>query len=428
MEGRREYHLVHIISNGEYTAPLLATQVFDRAQAQAEIEGYNSPLSVSVWIIEPMSHVFDQQCRRYLRSLRKRCPGVSIKLIGGLSRLKNWPSITWLSLERKKLGPQPVVYHCRGESSFLWGNKLAKKFSDDATVLDIRGFWPLERLAPDNVFDVDKLTTRHHQQFDTDVANLRYAISQSNMVTTVGESLKEYLVKEHNAPAETYVIPCCVAGTIDDKERIEIRDQLNLKEKKAVLYLGGAQKYQHLEDLVLPFVKSIFSQRDNYVAVFITQDIEALKKLVTDFNLPGDSVRIIRVPQSEVSKYLSAMDAGLLLRAPSFLNTFSQPVKLGEYLSAGLPVIVERGTGNVERMLTPGDIGFATNLAGKAGTAFDNEVKKAIEWMESGSEQRRNKAKQFVEANYTWAAHIPNERDMYANALNLVSVDRIKVA
>jgi glycosyltransferase involved in cell wall biosynthesis len=323
----------------------------------------------------------------------------------------------WLGSERRRLGKNPVVYHCRGEATFSWGEKIAAKRAGDSIVVDIRGFWPIERLASQGVFSPDAIGDTQQAVFDTDVESLRYAISHGNMVTTVSAPLKDYLVQNYNAPDNTSIIPCCVNNVINDSQRDKVRQQLALSDKKAILYLGGTQKYQHLDDLVFPFFQSALAQSENCVAVFITQNMSAIQQLIEKFRLPAGRVRLISVPQQEVGRYLSAMDAGLLLRAPSFLNAFSQPVKLGEYLSAGLPVVVEKGTGSVQEMLAPYDIAFAVNIHNRSTTDLDAEVSKTLNWIGASNSSRREAARGFVEQHYTWKAYVQHERKMYMDSL-----------
>lgn len=412
-----QYHLVHIVTSGEYKTPLIATQLFDRAQVQATLQGADKPLSVSVWIIEPMREILEEKNKAHVNTLRKRCSDINISFIGGIGRLGNWPIMPWLTGLRKKMGTNPVVYHCRGESSLEWALKVKNKYPQDRTVLDIRGFWPLERLSIKDIYDDTALTTEDAAMYEADKEKLKSSVREADSVTTVSVPLGEYLVKNFGAPADTLIVPCCVNDTIPGDKREAIRTQLNLQGKHAILYLGGTQKYQHLEDLVFPFLQSALKQDDDIVAVFITQNKEKMGKLVEQFQLPADRIRLLSAPQNEVGDYLTAMDAGLLLRAPSPLNDFAQPVKLGEYLGAGLPVIVEKGTGKVAALLSPYDIGFEVALTSASAETFDSEVVKALQWVKTGGVKRSQAARQYVEKFYTWKVNIPNERIMYAKSL-----------
>jgi len=152
--------------------------------------------------------------------------------------------------------------------------------------------------------------------------------------------------------------------------------------------------------------------------VFITQNKDKLMQLLTKFSLDMDRVRVISVPQNEVADYLTGMDMGLLLRLPSKQNNFSQPVKFGEYLAAGVPVVLEQGTGDMAELLKKRGIGCVVKLADKQKQAdFDSEVKGALEWLKENSGTVRSNTRKFVEECYTWEANVPVERNMYVKAL-----------
>lgn len=414
------YHVVHIVTNGEYKTPLVASQVFDRAQAQATIQGKDKPASVSVWIMAPMRDVYNKDARKIVHALRKRCPDVKIEMAGGIGKLKNWPAIPTIKRFRQKLKSK-TVYHCRGESSFQWGYHLKKFFPQDAVIIDIRGYWPLERLINADITDEAQMSPAQERVYETDVKRLQYAVQNSNGLFTVSEPLRRYLIDHIGAPEDSVMIPCCVKDTIPDDNRTKIRQELNIQDKTAILYLGGTQKYQHLEDLVMPFISSALRQSDKCAAVFITQNKEKMSSILSKFQISPERVRLISLAQEQVADYLTAMDVGLLLRAPSKLNNFSQPVKFGEYLSAGIPVVLEEGTGDISRILDAYKIGCVVKLTGKViESDFDKEVEKALDWYQLNKNEVRINTKKCVEDCYTWKANVQKERSSYVQALRAV--------
>lgn len=410
------YNIVHIIGSGEYRAPLLATQVFDRAQVQASTEGVNKPASVSVWIMVPMRELFDKECTAIVDRMKARCPNVSIKMVGGISRLNQWPTVPTLKRLRAALGSR-TVYHCRGEHMTLWARMLKQRYKDDAVVLDMRGYRPLELYVNEEIYDEKDMNEAQRANYHANIAFVTDIINQSDAVCTVSEPLRQYIIEHVNAPKDTALIPCCVTKTIPGTHREEIRKELNLGNKTAILYLGGTQRYQHLEDLVIPFLKAATDMSEDNVAVFITQNKGKMLKLIRQFGVNEERIRLLSAPQDEVGKYLSAMNMGLLLRSPNALNNFSQPVKFGEYLSAGLPVILEEGTGNIAKMLAEHKIGCVVKLTGKTDKDdFDNEIMKALNWEKQNRAQVQANTRKFVEDHYTWTANLKQEREMYIKA------------
>jgi hypothetical protein len=415
------YHLVHIVTSGEYKAPLTQSQVFDRAQEQATVAGPNKPLSVSVWILAPMREVYDQESKNIVKALEKRCPNVKIKLVGGISRLKQWPAPWTLSSLRRALKGL-VAYHCRGDASFDWAWLVKKSFPNDAIILDVRGYWPLERLILAGVTDENAMTPAQRITFDADVARLRNAIVHSDWVCTVSEPLRQMIINKVEARKDTVLIPCCVKTEIPDNKRDKIREELKITGKTAILYLGGTQNYQYLDELVIPFIKSALTISDKYVGVFITQNKDKMAAKLEQHKVDPTRTILLSLPQQQVADYLTAIDIGLLLKAPSEINNTSQPVKFGEYLSAGIPVVIEEGTGDLAGMLHQHQIGCVVRLTGQPNQqAIDNEVKNALTWFEQNKNNVRNNARRFVADCYTWKANVPKERTMYIDALNRVN-------
>lgn len=412
------YNIVHIIGSGEYRAPLLATQVFDRAQVEAITPGPNKPASVSVWIMVPMRELYDKESVAIVDRMKARCPNVSIRMVGGISRLKQWPTVPTLKRFRAALKGR-TVYHCRGEHMTLWAGVLKKHYKEDAIVLDMRGYRPLELYVNEEIYDEKDMNEVQRANYHSNIAFVKDIISKSDAVCTVSEPLRQYIIEHVNAPKDTALIPCCVTKTIPGTYREAIRKELNLGDKTAILYLGGTQRYQHLEDLVIPFLKAATDMSEDNVAVFITQNKDKMLKLIKQFGVNEDRIRLLSVPQDEVGKYLSAMNMGLLLRSPNALNNFSQPVKFGEYLSAGLPVILEEGTGSIATILAEHKIGCVVKLSGKTDkAAFDNEIKKALDWEKQNRADVQANTRKFVENHYTWNANLEKEREMYIRAFD----------
>jgi glycosyltransferase involved in cell wall biosynthesis len=96
-------------------------------------------------------------------------------------------------------------------------------------------------------------------------------------------------------------------------------------------------------------------------------------------------------------------------------------VKFGEYLGAGVPVILEEGTGDMANMLNKHGIGYVVKLWEQPKQAFDAEVKKALDWLKENNSTVRNNTRMFVEECYTWQANVPKEREMYKRALDKAS-------
>jgi glycosyltransferase involved in cell wall biosynthesis len=70
------------------------------------------------------------------------------------------------------------------------------------------------------------------------------------------------------------------------------------------------------------------------------------------------------VPADEVPRYLACADLGLALRRHSFSMQAVAPIKIGEYLLCGLPVVATRGVGDTK--IIGEDAGFLVELMDQA--------------------------------------------------------------
>jgi glycosyltransferase involved in cell wall biosynthesis len=77
------------------------------------------------------------------------------------------------------------------------------------------------------------------------------------------------------------------------------------------------------------------------------------------------------IPSEKVPDELAQCDLGIALRKPSFSTQAILPIKLGEYLLAGLPVIGTPGVGNTEQL----------NEFGVFHSAEADDLEETISWV-----------------------------------------------
>jgi glycosyltransferase involved in cell wall biosynthesis len=63
------------------------------------------------------------------------------------------------------------------------------------------------------------------------------------------------------------------------------------------------------------------------------------------------------VQSGDVSSFLSASDVGVAFYRPGISRLGTSPVKVSEYLSCGLPVIINAGIGDTDRVIAQEDVG-----------------------------------------------------------------------
>jgi glycosyltransferase involved in cell wall biosynthesis len=414
-----QYNLVHITSDGEYMAALVASQLFDQAECQAVNKSGFAPASVQAWVIGGMGEYFSDKAKQKIASLRTRCPHVGIKMISGIGRLKNFPIMQLLKYNRSKLGTKiPVIYHCRGESAAQWAIKLRRSFPNDKVVLDVRGYWPAEMLYARGIDDITLATGKDEADFKAAFSFLKTTINKVDAVTTVSTALRDLLIQETGAPANTAVVPCCVNHITDDSKRDKLRASWGIKDNEVVLvYSGTTAKYQHLDDLTIPFLKQLLATNSNLRLAFFSGEQEKIKKMLADAGINHPGTIIKSFAQNEVADALTACDLGILIRKPTLVNRVANPVKIAEYMAAGLPIIIEKGVGGVANILFDRSLLKGIEIAG-LGANMAASAADVNNWITGGVKNKREHVRNYVREVYLWSSAIHVTRRMYEEALN----------
>lgn len=139
----------------------------------------------------------------------------------------------------------------------------------------------------------------------------------------------------------------------DSEARDSIRKLLDVGTSSPLLISVGSQGPQYLTDQQIALIKGVLESRLDAKAVLLTAANELVFDALKRHGVDETRVRIQRVPASEVPRWLSAADVGIALRKSSFSQQAVSPLKVGEYLLCGLPVVATLGVGDLDRILQP---------------------------------------------------------------------------
>lgn len=133
----------------------------------------------------------------------------------------------------------------------------------------------------------------------------------------------------------------------NDEARLKARQELNLNQELLFVYAGSLGPQYCLPEMLEIFKNHKANHHSKFLILtgntdFARQNIP--QELQSDIILKS-------VPSNEVPFYLNAGDAAFALRQPSFSMQGVAPIKLGEYLLCGLPVIASEGIGDTDDIL-----------------------------------------------------------------------------
>ena len=134
---------------------------------------------------------------------------------------------------------------------------------------------------------------------------------------------------------------------IDAAARSEARKNLGIQSEFVFVYAGSLGPQYCLPEMFQIFKNHLKNSPSKFL-------ILTGNTAFAEEHIPKDlkpDILIKSVPSQEVAFYLNAGDCAFALRQPSFSMQGVAPIKLGEYLLCGLPVIASKGIGDTEKIL-----------------------------------------------------------------------------
>ncbi len=281
-----------------------------------------------------------------------------------------WRDATTLRkwLRRHYPANKSFVMHCRGAAMTNLALDVRPLFPQAKIIFDCRGAEPAEILHRAGLDEstADRWPAGIRAEYDQSCAREQRAVRDGDHVFCVSQAMVDYLGEKCDGLRDkSAVIPCCpdVENFHDAPAwREAMRAQLRLTDRLVVAYCGSLERYQ-LPDQCVRLFKIIAGLRDDAHFLAITTHPARMQQVVDSAGLPASSYTIVSCAASDVPRYLSAADVGLMLRDQSTVNRVASPLKLGEYLAAGLPVIVTPGLGDYSRLVETHSLGRIIDLA-----------------------------------------------------------------
>jgi glycosyltransferase involved in cell wall biosynthesis len=301
---------------------------------------------------------------------------------------------------RSELANAAITHvYARSFIGSMWARRLARRLKV-VSIFDVRGVVGLEKQLKMGSSMKSRLLSYLELQ----------EARQADRLSTVSENLKQYLSRE-TGRQDTTVIPSCFNENsfhFDPAARKEIRDALNLDHKDILLcYSGGTSVWQRIGDII-SLLKRVCSADVRCKALILTTSQDEVTRRLKETQFPSAQAFVRGCSHREVHRYLSAADAGFIMRHDNTVNNVASPVKVGEYLACGLPVILTRGIGDYSDMLPAAGVGM---LLDEAGDIADQVIRFIHR---TDFESLRNDAIRFAQSRLTMTSNLDQYRSLYA--------------
>lgn len=175
---------------------------------------------------------------------------------------------------------------------------------------------------------------RHHMLWRKKILSiLEYiALRMSKYQIIVSPYMKTFLEQKHELDLNAIIVPCTS----------DLIQTTNTKTPDSFTYVGGMSAWQRF-DIMLEMFQKILAFKPSAHFYVATGELEKVIELI-NLHIPPEnhskiSVRSIN-DRKTMQDFLNTMEYGFLIRDDDPVNNVSSPIKLAEYLSCGVNVII----------------------------------------------------------------------------------------
>lgn len=185
-------------------------------------------------------------------------------------------------------------------------------------------------------------------------------LAQCDLNVFVSEAMRTHYQAKYGFKSLHHVtVPCCVAD-----QRFANLDALapttaHKEDALVFSYAGTMADWQCGEEMVMLFAALYrYDARCRFTMLVPKSDHAKVQEYAVRAQLPAETYSMTEVKHSEVPARLVHSHVGVLLRRNDPVNRVSSPTKFGEYLAAGIPVLMTDCIGDFSELANTHGVGF----------------------------------------------------------------------
>ena len=252
------------------------------------------------------------------------------------------------------------LIHCRGYMGAEVGLNLNKRFAVKF-LFDMRGFWADEK-ADGGAWNTKKWFWK--EVFDYYKKKEKAFVSKASHIISLTYAGKTEIATWpfYNSSIPISVIPCCADtnhfAQVSSQKKHQAKVLLNISQDRFVVsYLGSLGSWYMLQEMILLFEEILKLNNKALFLIITNSEHEPVEDKLKDNLIAAANYVLITVPFSKVPQYMYAADCCISFIKPVYSKISSSPVKIGEILSMGIPII-SNSVGDMGKIFLEENIGI----------------------------------------------------------------------
>jgi hypothetical protein len=244
------------------------------------------------------------------------------------------------------------IIHVRSYVPMLFVLAL-KPFVRSSIIFDMRGVLPEEFMMRGNSIKY-KVYSAVFKFFE------RYFLSVSDVVVTVSNAFKLYLLKQYSFLSLSRVVCIPTYSISQDAGSDNIINcklkYFNDRDIELFVYSGSMEVWQKF-DYVIEVFEEIARENANSRLIVFTSDVEAAEDKLAK-NIKTNMFKVDSLSYRDLLLSLPSCDYGFLFRDDNLVNQVASPIKFSDYLNANLSIIASDNIGDVSSYINDYGLGF----------------------------------------------------------------------
>jgi glycosyltransferase involved in cell wall biosynthesis len=413
--------LFYIVKSEMLTGGVIEAQVVASLRAQSRLPEHPA---ARLMFLEPAGVAMSQAARATLQRFRAMWPEGRMRIVPYVGRLgNNAPGRALaLALAHERFTKDALVFHCRAPEAALQAREACRWLGRGRVVFDLRGAGPYEAIHANGHAWADELPPEIQKIYDLNLARDRRAASVADFVLTVSPGLENYASEQLSITADKLaLVPSCVNGLgYSDEARQAARAVWGVKGDAPVLLYAGQLAADRLPGHLFGLFAALWRKRHDAKLVILSylNRLDDWRGILSRLGAPETSVHAVARTRDETLQLLPGADVAALFLEPALRYRHCFPVKIPEYLSAGLPLAVNDAWEWIPELARQQGLGWILPTAAEE-TDFARAADKIIEDLSLKREELRRRALAVCEERFVW----PRYREELRRAYGLADKD-----